>query len=65
MCGDRTKEQWPKAWTWKVPYKDVEDILYGKNDGALEQAAQSYGGVSFYGGIQDAAGYLPVPLIVD
>ena len=46
----------------EVPYKHVEELLYGKGDGALEQAAQRGCGVSFYGYIQDPPG--PVCLIV-
>ena len=42
----------------------VEDILYGKSDGALENAAQR-GGVYFYGDIQDFSGHLPVWPIVE
>ena len=38
----------------------MEEILYSKDDGALEQAAQRDCGVSFYGDIQDPFGHLPV-----
>ena len=34
------------------------ELLYSKGDGALEQAAQTGGGASFYGGIQDLSGCL-------
>ena len=36
----------------------------GKGDRALEQVAQRGCGVSFYGGIQDPAGCLPVQTMV-
>ena len=42
----------------------MEELLYGKSDGALEQAAQRGCGVSFYGDIQDSSGCLLVQPIV-
>ena len=44
--------------------KHVQELLNGKGDGALEQAAQRSGGISFYGDIQDLSGHLPVWPIV-
>ena len=41
----------------------MEELLYGKDDGTLEQVAQRGCGVS-YGDIQDLAGCLPVQPIV-
>jgi len=38
----------------------VEEPLYSKGDGALEQAAQRGCGVSFYGDVQDLSERLPV-----
>jgi len=42
----------------------VEELLYSKSDGTLEQVAQRDCGVSFYGDIQDPAGGLPVQSVV-
>ena len=38
----------------------MEELLYSKDDGALEQAAQRDCGVSFCVDIQYLSGYLPV-----
>jgi len=38
----------------------VEELLYSSGDGALAQAAQRGGGVSFYGDGQDPSGCQPV-----
>ena len=45
-------------------HTNMEELLYGKGDGAVEQVAQRSCGVSFYGGIQDPSGCLSVSSIV-
>jgi len=41
-------------------YRYVEELLYSKDDGGLEEVAQRSCGVSFYGNIQDPSGHLSV-----
>ena len=36
-----------KTWTYKVPYKQAEELPYGKADRAVEQVTQRGCGVSF------------------
>jgi len=48
----------------KLHTRHVEELLYSTGGGTLEQVAQKGCGVSFYGGIQDLPGCLPVRHIV-
>jgi len=42
----------------------MDELLYDKGEGALEQVAQRGCGVTFYGDVQDLFGCLPVQPIV-
>ena len=59
VCSDRTSSNDLKLEHRKF-HTNMRELLYGKGDRALEQAAQRGCGVSFYGDIQDLSGHLPV-----
>ena len=57
LCSNRTRRNGLKLEHW-LPYQHAEEFLYGKVDGALEQAAQRGCGVTFFGDIQGLPGHL-------
>jgi len=60
------KGRWAQTEAQEVPSEHEEELLPSEGVGALEQAAQGGGGVSFSGGIQDTPGQGPVqPAVVD
>jgi len=54
------KGQWAQNEAQEVPSEHEEELLHCEGDAALEQAAQGGCGVSFYGGIQDPPGQVPL-----
>jgi len=54
------KGQWAQTEAQEVPSEREEELLPSEGDGALEQAAQGCGEVSFSGDIQDPPGQGPV-----
>ena len=54
------KGQWAQTEAQEVPSEHEEELLYFKDDGALEQAAQGGCGVSFFGDTQNLPGRSPV-----
>ena len=56
----RTRGNWAQTEAQEVRPEHEEELLPSEGDGALEQAAQGGGGVSFSADIQDPPGQGPV-----
>jgi len=54
------KGQWAQTEAQEVPSEHEEELLPSEGDGALAQAAQGGGGVSFSENIQDPPGQGPL-----